>query len=91
MNRYAAGLMVAAMTVMLAVHAVAQKNNEAAAALQAARQKERVEGDLPGAIKQYAAIAAKYATTDRATAAIALVRGGGGVSEAGRCPGAKHL
>jgi Tol biopolymer transport system component len=41
--------------------------------LQAAIRKEAVEGDLNGAIKQYAAIVSKYSKTDRAIAATALV------------------
>jgi Tol biopolymer transport system component len=41
--------------------------------LEAAHKKELVDGDLNGAIKQYAAIVAKYAKTDRAASAMALV------------------
>jgi Tol biopolymer transport system component len=41
--------------------------------LQAAIRKETVDGDLNGAIKQYAAIVAKYSKTDRAVAAMAIV------------------
>ncbi|HKE21091.1 MAG TPA: hypothetical protein VKB88_01810 [Bryobacteraceae bacterium] len=41
--------------------------------LQAAIRKETVDGDLNGAIKQYAAIVSKYGKTDRAIAATALV------------------
>ena len=46
---------------------------QADVALQKAIRKEQVEGDIRGAIQQYAAVAAKYAKTDRATAAMALV------------------
>jgi Tol biopolymer transport system component len=42
--------------------------------LQAAMRMAAVEGDLNGAIKQYGAIVAKYAQTDRAVTAMALVR-----------------
>jgi Tol biopolymer transport system component len=41
--------------------------------LQAAIRQETVDGDLQGAIKRYAAIAAKYARSDRAVTATALV------------------
>jgi Tol biopolymer transport system component len=41
--------------------------------LEAARQKETLEGDLAGAIKQYNAIVAKFSKTDRSAAAMALV------------------
>lgn len=46
---------------------------QADVALQKAIRTELVQGDIRGAIKQYADIAAKYAKTDRATAAMALV------------------
>lgn len=51
----------------------ADSSDSAKVMMEAARKKEVVDGDLNGAIKQYAAIAAKYAKTDRATAAMALV------------------
>ncbi len=54
--------------------AAPQKESGAAAQMQAAINKQTVEGDLNGAIKQYAAIVSKYAKTDRATTAKALVR-----------------
>src|ERR1051326_3232652 len=41
--------------------------------LQAAIRQETVDGDLQGAIKRYAAIAAKYVKADRPVAAMALV------------------
>lgn len=41
--------------------------------LEAAHKKEVVDGDLNAAIKQYSAIVAKYAKTDRAASAMALV------------------
>ena len=41
--------------------------------LEAAKQKELVEGNLPAAIRQYQAIVDKYQRTDRAVAADALV------------------
>ena len=42
--------------------------------MEAARKKEVVDGDLSAAIKQYGAIAARYAKSDRAVSAMALVR-----------------
>lgn len=58
----------------LAAVAVAQTGtSDAARQLKAAVNEELVNGDLNSAIKQYAAIAAKYAKTDRPTAAMALV------------------
>jgi Tol biopolymer transport system component len=50
----------------------AQKPEAAETLMQAAIKKELVDGDLNGAIKQYAAIVAKY-KTDRAVTAMALV------------------
>jgi Tol biopolymer transport system component len=54
------------------VAAPPQKEPGAAAQLQAAINKETVEGDLNAAIKQFGALAAKYAKNDRAVAAAAL-------------------
>ena len=42
--------------------------------LEAAKRKEVVDGDFAGAIKQYQAIVDKYAKTDRAAAAMTLLR-----------------
>jgi Tol biopolymer transport system component len=42
--------------------------------MQAAGKKEVVDGDLNGAIKQYAAIVSRYAKSDRAVTAKALIR-----------------
>ena len=63
-------------TAMLAAMLVAgaQTRDEAARLLKAAKNVELVDGDLKGAIRQYQAIAGKYAKTDRAAAAMALVR-----------------
>jgi Tol biopolymer transport system component len=52
---------------------VAQQRKQQEIDLQAAIRKETVDGDLNGAIKQYAAIVSKY-KSDRTTAAMALVR-----------------
>lgn len=63
------------LTVALASVALAQTDSsEAARRLKAAMNAELVSGDLNTAIKEYTAIAAKYEKTDRATAAMALVR-----------------
>lgn len=55
---------------------MAQSSRTAAVQLKAAENKEQVEGDLKGAIKQYEAIVTKYGKTDRAVAAMALVHMG---------------
>jgi len=64
--------MVVGATLSLMV-AAPQKETSAAAQLQAAINKETVEADLSGAIKQYAAIVSKYVKSDRAVTAMALV------------------
>src|SRR5262249_34903814 len=75
MNRYMT-LCVLVLTglALVIAPARAQKSNEAEAALEAARQKEILSGDLNAAIKQYSAIAEKYGKTNRAVAAMALIR-----------------
>ena len=55
---------------------LAQTNAGAAAQLQAAINKETVEGDLKGAIAQYQKLADRFKTSDPATAAKALLRMG---------------
>jgi Tol biopolymer transport system component len=64
----------AAAGMAISIAAAPQKDASAAAQMQSAINKQTVEGDLKGAIRQYAAIAAKYAKTDRGVAATALVR-----------------
>jgi Tol biopolymer transport system component len=59
-------------TILLAAAVTAQQKRQQEIDLQAAIRTENVDGDLSGAIKQYAAIASKY-KTDRAVAATALV------------------
>src|ERR1043166_7951135 len=49
------------------------QTGDAGRLLKAARNLELVDGDLNGAIKQYTAIGAKYAKSDRASAAMALI------------------
>src|SRR6266568_2340337 len=56
----------------LALLAAPQKKTDPEVSLQAAIQTETVDGDLNGAIKQFAAIVAKY-KNDRAVTAMALV------------------
>src|SRR5205085_11460866 len=72
MNRTLVAILATGAAMWLA--AAAQKDASAAAQMQAAINKQTVEGDLNGAIKQYAAIIAKYGKTDRSIAASALVR-----------------
>lgn len=73
MNRLKALLIVAALGTLVIIPAAAQKNESARAMLEAAKQKQTLEGDLAGAIRQYQAIVDKYSKTDRAAAADALV------------------
>ncbi len=61
---------------LMAAQKGTQKDQRAEAQLQAAINKESVEGDLKGALKQYAEIVSKYHKTDRAIAAEALLRMG---------------
>jgi Tol biopolymer transport system component len=75
MKRLVTGLAVVAILAALwSVSAVAQRSSQAEAAMAAAWQKATLEGDVRGAIKQYEAVASKYAKTDPATAATALIR-----------------
>ncbi len=73
-KRCMAGLSAVILMALSIVTAGAQKNTQAEAMMAAAQQKETVEGDLNAAIKQYREIATKYAKTDRAAAAMALLR-----------------
>jgi Tol biopolymer transport system component len=65
--------MLTLLVALLRISAQAQ-TPDAARALAAAQQKATVEGDLKAAIAQYNAIATKYAKTDRAAVATALIR-----------------
>src|SRR5262245_24664408 len=58
---------------LLSVPVYAQNNRRAEALLEAARQKETLEGDIKGAIRQYEEIVRRY-SSDRVAAAKALVR-----------------
>lgn len=62
----------------------AQQPSPAALLLEAADQKATIEGDLAGAIAQYEAIVARFATTDRAAAAQALLGLGDAYQKFGR-------
>jgi Tol biopolymer transport system component len=73
MNWFKSLLTVAALGVLLIAPTAAQTNNAAQVMLEAAKQKETLEGDLPAAIKQYQAVVDRYSRTDRAAAAQALV------------------
>lgn len=65
---------VLALSLSAVAHIAAQQSDRAALLLQAAEQKDKVEGDLAAAIKQYQALASQYAKTNRALAAQALLR-----------------
>src|SRR5687767_12710284 len=71
MKRALTGFIAAA--VLLAGSAAAQQKKQQDIDLQAAIRKETVDGDLNGAIKQYAAIVSKYVKSDRAVTAMAMV------------------
>jgi len=73
MKRYIVVVFAAAASLVLIVPAGAQKSSEADTLLAAAQQKETLEGDPNAAIKQYSAIVSKFAKTDRAITAMALV------------------
>ena len=73
MNRHTIGIIATVAAVVLIAPVAAQKTSEADTLLAAAQQKETLEGDPNAAIKQYSAIVSKYAKTDRAVAAMALV------------------
>jgi len=62
-----------ALGLAMMVPAGAQPRDDGRAALEAAKQKETLEGDLPAAIRHYQAVVDKYRRTDRAVAADALV------------------
>lgn len=74
MNWFKSFLTVVAICALVIAPSGAQKNESAQAMLEAARQKATLEGDLPGAIRQYQAIVDRYARADRGAAATALVR-----------------
>jgi Tol biopolymer transport system component len=71
MHRRTAQFTLAAL-LLAAAAGLAQQRRQPDIDLQAAIRKETVEGDLNGAIKQYAAIVSKY-TSDRGVVAMALV------------------
>jgi Tol biopolymer transport system component len=74
MNRFTSLLIVAALGALVIAPTAAQKNGSAQTMLEAAKQKETLEGDLASAIKQYQAVVDKYSKTDRGVAVQALVR-----------------
>ncbi len=74
MNRFKAAAIVVAMAALANPPAGAQKTGQAQTLLEAARQKQTLEGDLASAIKQYQAIVSTYSKTDRSSAAQALLR-----------------
>src|SRR5262249_51377648 len=74
MKRSLTGLTIAALLAICVTSIAAQKNPQAEAMMAAAEQKATIEGNLDSAIKQYKTIVDKYAKTDRAVAAMALIR-----------------
>src|SRR5687767_4433484 len=72
MKRALTGFIAAA--ILLTGSAAAQQRKQQDIDLQAAIRKETIDGDLNGAIKQYAAIVSKYVKSDRAVTAMAMVR-----------------
>jgi hypothetical protein len=73
MKRFTAAVVAAVAAAVLTAPAGAQKTAGSDALFEAARQKESVEGDLAGAIKQYQAIIASH-KNDRVVIATALIR-----------------
>jgi Tol biopolymer transport system component len=73
MSRFTARVAAVISAAMLTTQAAAQNKSSADTLFEAARQKESVEGDLEGAIKQYKAIVASH-KNDRAVTVTALIR-----------------
>jgi hypothetical protein len=73
MKNRTVGLVIGLMLAMLVGVVTAQKPETAPAMMEAAKQKAIVEGDLAGATKLYQAIVDRFAKTDRAAAAAALL------------------
>ena len=73
MTRFTRILAATAIVALSIAPAVAQKAPQAQIMLEAAKQKEMLQGDLDGAIKQYQAIVDQFGKTDRAAAARALL------------------
>src|SRR5262245_14393474 len=75
MKRHTTMLLAAVAATLLTLSAIgAQQRSGAAAALEAAKQREILSGELNAAIKQYDAIAKQYSKTDPGVAAMALIR-----------------
>ena len=73
MKRFKKLLAVMLAALLVTASVAAQKPGAAATALEAAKQKAIVTGDLNAAIKQYRTLADRYAKSDPAVAAMALV------------------
>src|SRR3954464_684725 len=73
MNTVKLLVVVMALGAAMIAPAGAEKSDGGRAMLEAAKQKEALEGNLPAAIRQYQAIVDKYKRADRAVAADALV------------------
>jgi Tol biopolymer transport system component len=91
MNRFKTALIIAALAAVVVTPGAAQKVDTGRAMFEAAKQKETLEGDLPGAIRQYQAIVDKYSKTDRGAAADALVAMAGCYQKQGDAQGRKVL
>src|ERR1044071_2132696 len=72
MSNFSNKLMLASLLAFARFICAAPSDDTANGLMQTAMKKELVDGDLNGAIRQYAAIAAKY-KNDRAVTAMALV------------------
>ena len=74
MNRLRQSVLFFALIVSLNTLAAAQGSQSAQSALRAAIDTETLKGDLPGAIQQYRQLVDKFARSDKAVAAQALLR-----------------
>ncbi len=74
MNRFKRLALVVAVAALSISAARGQQAGQAQTLLEAARQKETLDGDLQSAIRQYQAIVDAYRNTDRPAAATALIR-----------------
>ena len=73
MTRYPTIFAAAVLGALIIAPAAAQKSDSPETMLEEAQQKEALEGDLTGAIKQYESIVAKYEKADRRAAVKALL------------------
>jgi len=88
-SRTTRALIVSILSAVLVATVTAQRTDGAAALLEAAKQKERIEGDLAGAIKLYQAIVERFEKSDRAAAATALLAMGEAYEKQGNVQASK--